>query len=280
MHETITHYLEHMQAEGKAAMTVYRRALYLRRFFAAVKKEVVAVSIADVERYQKSLSERSAEDQVRHMLAVRDFFNYLQKRSLILGNPTEYLQLPRVPKNLPSRVLTAKEAESLFLLAETLCDRAIIELFYATGMRRSELTSLLLEDINADAALVTIRETKGAKDRVVPVSERALRYVEKYIYKERPESELKNVFLEPDGKPINPEILSTRINGYFKRMGWASGSCHVFRHTFATLMLEGGADIRHIQELLGHKNLSTTQIYTRVSIERLKEVHKKTHPRA
>lgn len=279
MHETITHYLEHMQADGKATMTVYRRALYLRRFFAAAKKEPVAVSVADVERYQKSLSERSTEDQVRHLLAVRDFFTYLQKRSLILGNPTEYPQLPRVPKSLPSRVLTAKEAETLFLLAETLCDRAIMELFYATGLRRSELTSLEIEDINTESALITVRETKRAKDRTVPVSERALRHVEKYLYKERPDSELKNVFLEPDGKPINPEILSTRINGYFKRIGYESGSCHVFRHTFATLMLEGGADIRHIQELLGHKNLSTTQIYTRVSIERLKEVHKKTHPR-
>lgn len=260
-------------------MTLYRRKLFLKRFFAFITKEPAAVSIADVEHYQKSLSERSAEDQVRHMLAVRDFFNYLQKRSLILGNPTEYLRLPRVPKNLPSRVLTAKEAESLFILAETLCDRAIMELFYATGLRRSELTNLELNDIDADSALVTIRETKGAKDRVVPVSERALRYVEKYIYKERPESASKNVFLESDGNPITPEILSTRINGYFKRIGYESGSCHVFRHTFATLMLEGGADIRHIQELLGHKNLSTTQIYTRVSIERLKEVHKKTHPR-
>lgn len=200
-------------------------------------------------------------------------------KGYILANPAENLQLPRVPKNLPSRVLTAKEAETLFLLADDLRDRAIMELFYATGLRRSELTSLEIEDINSESALITVRETKGAKDRVVPVSERALRYVEKYIYKERPNSDFKNVFLESDGKPINPEILSTRINGYFRRMGWASGSCHVFRHTFATLMLEGGADIRHIQELLGHKNLSTTQIYTRVSIERLKEVHKKTHPR-
>jgi integrase/recombinase XerD len=273
-------YLAHMQAEGKAAMTIYRRSLYLSRFFAAAKKEPVAVSVADVERYQKSLSERSTEDQIRHLLAVRDFFTYLQKRSLILGNPTEYLQLPRVPKSLPSRVLTAKEAASLLLLAETLCDRAIMELFYATGMRRSELTNLEIEDINSESALITVRETKGAKDRTVPVSERALRHVEKYIYKERPESAFKNVFLEPDGNPINPEVLSTRINAYFKRIGYESGSCHVFRHTFATLMLEGGADIRHIQELLGHKNLSTTQIYTRVSIERLKEVHKKTHPRA
>ena len=104
--------------------------------------------------------------------------------------------------------------------------------------------------------------------------------MEKYLYKERPESEFKNVFLEPDSNPINPEVLSTRINSYFKRIGYESGSCHVFRHTFATLMLEGGADLRQIQEMLGHKNLQTTQVYTRVSIQRLSEVHAKTHPLA
>jgi integrase/recombinase XerD len=273
-------YLNHLLALGRAASTVYRRKLHIGRFFDFCNKEPQRVITDDIRRFQTSIADKTYGEQQRHLIALRDFFGYLLKNAQILTNAVTPIAFPRVPKSLPARVLTAKEAETLFLLAGSLRDRAIMELFYATGIRRSELTNLLLEDVNSESALITVRETKGAKDRVVPVSERALRHVEKYLYKERPESEFKNVFLEGDGNPINPEVLSTRINSYFKRMGYESGSCHVFRHTFATLMLEGGADLRQIQEMLGHKHLQTTQVYTRVSIQRLSDVHAKTHPLA
>ena len=150
-------------------------------------------------------------------------------------------------------------------------------------MRRTELVNLKLSDIDTGRAVLTVRQGKGKKDRVVPMGVRAAAWLDAYRCQARPQLALRRdtdvLFLSRSGTPLSPRKLSGRVSGYIRRSGVGKpGSCHLFRHTTATLMLEGGADIRFIQALLGHESLQTTQIYTRVSVAKLSEVHAATHP--
>ena len=162
-------------------------------------------------------------------------------------------------------------------------DRAILETFYSTGMRRKELLNLLLTDLDAQRGTVFIRQGKGRKDRLIPIGERACAWIEKYLWEVRPglatPPDQGRLFLTVLGESFTPAGMTQLAHQYIERAGLGkSGACHVFRHTCATLMLEGGADIRYIQQLLGHASLETTQIYTQVSIRTLKAVHTATHP--
>ena len=149
-------------------------------------------------------------------------------------------------------------------------------------MRRAELIKLQLDDLNRDDQLIMIRQGKGRKDRVVPIGKRALEWIEKYFHDARPQlidEPTSTLFLTTLGNKFHPANLSQMVREYLIAAGITKrGSCHMLRHSTATVMLENGADLRSIQTLLGHENLNTTQIYTLVSIKRLREVHKKTHP--
>jgi integrase/recombinase XerD len=164
-------------------------------------------------------------------------------------------------------------------------EEAILETFYSTGMRRTELVKLTLYDVDLEAGIVTIREGKGRKDRVIPIGERAVAWLDKYLDQARPklvvEPDEMYVFLAAQGEQFSRNSLSIIIREYVEsaKIG-KRGACHLFRHTMATLMLEGGADIRFIQQMLGHARLDTTQIYTHVSIRMLKQIHSATHPAA
>jgi integrase/recombinase XerD len=163
-------------------------------------------------------------------------------------------------------------------------DRAVLETLYSTGMRRMELIGLRLSDIDRDRGTVMIRQGKGKKDRVVPIGERAVCWVERYRDTVRPRLLIGDgagdtLFLTSLGLPFTADRLSDLVAGYIDRADIGKkGSCHTFRHTMATLLLEAGADIRFIQVMLGHANLATTQIYTQVSIRALVEVHRACHP--
>ena len=164
-------------------------------------------------------------------------------------------------------------------------DRAMLELLYSSGLRRMELLHLKLYDVDQKHGLITVREGKGRRDRVVPVGERALAWLDMYLNTLRPEIVRQPdngvIFLTSNGVPFTPNHLSWLARQYVKAAGIGKGgACHIFRHTMATLMLEGGADIRYIQAMLGHVRLDTTQIYTHVSIRTLKQVHTITHPGA
>jgi integrase/recombinase XerD len=190
---------------------------------------------------------------------------------------------------LPS-VLNKDEAEQVLMqpdLVERLGirDRALLEFLYSTGIRRMELLRLKLYDVDQKHGLVTIREGKGRRDRVVPVGDRALAWLDRYLIELRPLLVLKPddgvLFLTSMGAPFTPNHLSWLARRYVRAAGIGkNGACHIFRHTMATLMLEGGADIRYIQAMLGHVRLDTTQIYTHVSIRMLKQIHTATHPAA
>jgi len=162
-------------------------------------------------------------------------------------------------------------------------DRAILELFYSTGIRRMEMTNLETADLNREKKLLAIRQGKGHKDRVVPVGTRALQWVEKYLEDVRSllvlDQDVQALFLSGYGEGFNPDVLGRKIVQYIKKADIGrTGGAHLLRHTCATHMLEGGADIRYIQQLLGHEKLETTAIYTEVSIIQLQAVHGRCHP--
>jgi integrase/recombinase XerD len=164
-------------------------------------------------------------------------------------------------------------------------DRAIMETLYSTGIRRKEVAGLAVFDIDADRGVVMVRQGKGGKERMVPIGERALGWIEKYRTQVRPQHAVEpdpgTLFLTAWGEPLALMSLTDLVRRYVSRANIGKqGGCHLFRHTMATLMLEGGADVRHIQEMLGHASLETTQIYTQVSIRSLKAIHSATHPAA
>jgi integrase/recombinase XerD len=161
----------------------------------------------------------------------------------------------------------------------------MLEMFYATGMRRMEIASLKVYDIDADRGTLMVRQGKGRKDRHIPVGERALAWADKYIREARPEllgpTDDGTVFLTQLGEPFLRSQLTMLVRRYVSKSKIGkTGGCHLWRHTVATLMLENGADIRVIQEMLGHASIATTELYTRVSINLLKQVYAATHPGA
>jgi integrase/recombinase XerD len=252
-----------------------------------------------LERYQRWLYHYRREDgrplavstQRARLIHVKSFFRWLTKERYLLYDPTSGLEPPREPPRLPVHVFSVAEVEQVLASVDVATplgarDRAILEVFYSTGIRRSELAQLDLYDLDPERGCLTVRQGKGGKDRVVPIGERALAWVLRYLEDVRPAwvayAEEWALFLTVEGLRFSPDGLGKRVARLIRDSGVREryGSCHLFRHTMATLMLENGADVRFIQEMLGHASLDTTQIYTKVSIQQLRQVHRTTHPGA
>ena len=251
-----------------------------------------------LERYQRWLfyyrtklgKPLTIASQHKRLAAVLAFFKWMAKANMILFNPASEIDLPRLDRRLPRDVLTIAEVEHVLSLPDVskpsgIRDRAMLETLYSTGIRRSELVRLGIYDVQPDAGTLMVRLGKGRKDRVVPIGERALSWIEKYLVEVRPkevvEPDVGVLFISHLGNGFMPHTLTDIVRGYIEQAKIGKvGSCHLFRHTMATLMLESGADIRFIQAMLGHASLETTSIYTLVSIKKLKEVHELTHPGA
>lgn len=226
--------------------------------------------------------------QRKRLGAVKDLFKYLTKHNDIPANPASELELPRAEKRLPQQALSLTEIKTILNYPDItdplgIRDRAILELLYSTGIRRTELTNLQLTDLNPERQTLQIIQGKGNKDRVVPVGKSTLKWLEKYLDEVRPKlliNATENAFfITSYGEKFHPDVLSRQVSKQIQQAEIGRpGSCHLLRHTCATHMLEGGADIRFIQQLLGHAKLETTAIYTHVSIEQLKSVHRETHP--
>ena len=240
-------------------------------------------------RYRKANDKPLAISSQRQRLStLKDYFKYLTKQNHIPANPASELELPRQEKRLPQEALSLNEIKLILNIPDIkdplgIRDRTILELFYSTGLRRTELANLEQTDLNRDRQTLQIRQGKGRKDRVLPIGNRVLVWLENYLETVRPllalEPGEKALFLTSYGEPFNPDVLSRMVSKFIKTADIGRpGSCHLLRHSCATHMLEGGADIRFIQQLLGHEKLETTAIYTQVSIEQLKLVHAKTHP--
>jgi integrase/recombinase XerD len=293
-------FLESEKVKGLSLRTVQHHDYWLARFFDWCDERGVT-SVHDVTRpvlvrYQRWLfyfrkkngKPMSFSAQKSCLLAVRNFFRWLTRTNVIAANPAADLELPKTGMKLPRHVLNVDEVEAVMravdLQSETgLRDRAILEVLYSTGIRRLEVCGLKVFDIDEERGVLTVRQGKGRKDRIVPIGERAMAWVRKYLDEGRPlvvtEPDDGWLFLNEDGEPIGPSWLSHIVRTYVDAANIGKrGSCHLFRHTMATLLLEGGADIRVIQEILGHASLETTQVYTRVSIQQLKAVHSMAHP--
>ena len=294
-------YIEWLRVRNYSEWTLKHRELHLLSFIEWLDvrgvRRPVEVSQGVLERYQGHLFHYRKRDgkpltfhhQTVQLVGVRAYFKWLTKQRVIPANPASELELPKRERRLPEH-LTREEVERVMRepdLADALGvrDRTLLEVLYSTGLRRSEAIRLSLYDVDAALGTLRVRQGKGKKDRVVPIGERALRWVEKYVHDARPglvvPPETGRLFLTHLGEELSPERLSVLVRGYLEAAEIAKrGSCHLFRHTMATLMLENGADIRFIQEILGHASVATTELYTHVSVKQLCEVHRKTHPGA
>jgi integrase/recombinase XerD len=295
-------YLEWMEIHNYAEKTIECRRRYLGYFFAfATTRAVTGAKEVDLElllSYQHALfahRKRNGEPlafgtQAQRLVPVAQFLSWLRREHRIEANPAADLLLPRPDRRLPEATLSATEMAALLGVPDVskalgLRDRAVLEVFYSCGLRRGELISLWLRDVDFDRGTVFVRRGKGAKDRYVPVGERALFWVRLYAEIVRPgflcSRFPEHLFLSSAGTPLCPDWLCRQVRRYLAEAGIAKrGSCHLLRHSVATLMLEGGADIRYVAEMLGHARLETTQRYTRVSIDRLRAVHASCHPAA
>ena len=293
-------FLEHSRVRGYREGTVVNRDRYGRAFILWCQERGILraseVTRPILERYQRHLyhyrrangEPLSFQTQYAHLSPLKMFFRWLARERHIVHNPASELELPRLDRRLPKHVLTAQEAEQVLVQPDLaspvgLRDRAILETLYSCGLRRMELIRLQLWDIDRERGTVLVRQSKGRRDRLVPIGARALLWVDKYLAEARPQFATDphehTLFLANTGLPLVPDHLTKLVRDYVEQAAVGKhGSCHLFRHSMATLMLEGGADIRYIQQMLGHAQLSTTQIYTQVSIRALQQVHALTHP--
>lgn len=254
------------------------------------------VTLLHLERYARHLfqdrtasgASLSLSSQHRRLSVLRVFFRFLARKNFILTSPATELALPDLGHRLPRTVLTHEEAERVLAQPDVdtplgIRDRSVLETLYSTGVRRTEIAQLSIFDIDVPRGTLLVREGKGKRDRVVPIGERALDWLERYRADVRPRlgagAGEQTLYLNHDGEPLGADELGRNVTAYVDAADLGKrGSCHLFRHTMATLMLEKGADLRIIQEILGHSSLNTTQLYTQVAIDRLKDVHARTHP--
>jgi site-specific recombinase XerD len=288
---------EDLRRRDMAPRTVRAYRIDLDQFAAWASARGLApadVGPKDVRGYVASLSARdlAPRTSARKLAALRALFGSQREHGLLAQNPAELVSTPRRAHELP-RVLGAREAAALLDAipagsALELRDRAMFELAYACGLRAQELVSLGLGDVDHDSEQLRV-EGKGAKTRVIPAGEPALRAVGEYVQRGRPQlvdraSGEPALFLSKSGRRLHTSDVRRRLRGWARRSGVESTagaiSPHALRHSFATHLLDGGADLRCIQELLGHASVSSTQIYTRVESAKLKSAYARSHPRA
>jgi len=298
----IVRFVEAQRVRGLHELSVgsYRRDLIVFHAWCSERDltKPAAITKPILERYQRHLFYYRQKDgqplslrrQLVMLMRVRALFRWLVRHNVVLSNPASDLEFPNVPRRSLPDALTAAEAEAILAAFDVddpagLLGRAMAEVLYSTGLRRAELCDLTLFDLDPSRGVVHVRRGKGGKARMVPIGERALAWVRKYVDDARPQFVTdpteRALFVNERGAPVNAPGLGDRIDQAKRRAGVTKrGACHLFRHTAATLMLENGADVRYIQEMLGHARLDTTQIYTHVSIGKLKAIHAATHPAA
>ena len=291
-------YLEYLRIRNYSEQTIFHRNKRLMTFRLFCEQigitQARAVTRAVVINYQSYLFHYRKSDgnpltvatQNHWLSGVVHFFSWRTREGHVLYNPAADLELSRKEYRLPKGILTHAQVEEILNIPDIeeplgLRDRAILETLYSTGIRRQEMCNLQIGDIQMDRGMVRVEQGKGHKDRFVPVGERALKWIEKYLVESRvklcPSINEQALFLSAWGQKLSASRIGTHLHAILAEAG-VKGSCHIFRHTFATLLLENGCDIRHIQVMLGHAKLDTTQIYTQVSMRMIKEAHQRCHP--
>jgi integrase/recombinase XerD len=296
MHE----HLNALRVKNYSEYTVRNRLVHIGFFIAWLKTREIAaprqITRQVLEDYQRHLFQYrkrngdplSFRSQHAYLVPLRMWFRWMTRDNRIPHNPASELELPRLGRSLPKSILSAREIERVLRLCNVatplgLRDRAMLEVFYSTGLRRMELIGLKLYDLCLDRGLILVRQGKGKKDRYVPIGKRAIGWLERYLCESRLLANIDpdnlTVFLTAQGESFSRDHMSytIKLRVDAAKLG-KTGSCHLFRHSMATLMHEGGADIRYIQQMLGHEDIKSTQIYTHVALRGLQEVHAATHP--
>lgn len=295
-------YMQALAIQNYSEHTIDNRTFHLAAFIGWCRErglaEPLEVTRPVLERYQRYLfhyrkkngDPMSFRTQHSRLVPLRMWFRWMTRKNYLLHNPASELELPKLGNPLPRNIFSAQEVERILVLCDIddpigLRDRAILEVLYSTGIRRMEVIALKLYELSLERGVLLVRQGKGKKDRYVPIGQRAIAWVQKYIREARPqlvsEPDDMTLFLTASGEPFSRDHMTSNVKARIDaaKLG-KTGACHLFRHTMATLMHENGADIRHIQEILGHVKLETTQIYTHVSIRTLQQVHASTHPAA
>jgi integrase/recombinase XerD len=291
---SVAEYLGALQSERGASpntLSAYRRDLHdFQRFLDRARLPVTGVGVDHVVGYVERMRRRGLQPAsiARRLSALRGFYRHLVREGAVARDPTEHVEVPRPARRLP-RALSRPVAQALVEAPDTaqprgVRDRALLELLYATGVRASECLGLRLEDVNLSAGYV-ICTGKGRKQRLVPVGAEALAWIRRYLRDVRPRHARRRdcgrLFLNPRGGPLSRQSLWTIVRAAAARAGvHARVSPHVLRHSFASHLLEGGADLRAVQVMLGHADIGTTQIYTHLPSSALRRMYQTCHPRA
>lgn len=299
----IKYYLKLCLAQGKANDTIRTNKYGLRKFciwcFDRNIHLINDINTSLMDDYMEYLnSYRKPKDNQPYcaatkyalLLVIQTFITKMHNRELLCTNKLQYMDLPKVGRPLPKAIFSEAEVEKileqpLLFGLKGMRDRVILETFFATGIRRAELRQLDVGDIDLEQQLVRVIKGKGGREYILPISDRACEWIVFYLAKLRPKlskgSFSSVLFLNDKGEKYRANALSDMASHYVRLAGFKrAGSCHLFRHSTATIMLNNGADIRHVQEMLGHANITSTQIYTFVSRSKLTEVYNKTHPSA
>jgi len=299
----VSFYIEDCLARGQSDSTANTKTTLLQQFVLWCQPQGISdISQIDLDllesyrkhlyRYRKRRDHKPLELSTQRMrlMAVTGLLKRLHAFGILHSEPYTRFPLPRVPRQIPKQIPDEEEIEPILhqttLIGRMgLRDRAILEVYYATGIRRAELAGLDIRDVDFKHQIVTVRKGKGSQDRRIPIAQRALDSVERYLSELR--SELATVasgealFLGETGKRIQSSKLTELVGRCIRRSGIGkSGSCHALRHATATHMLRHGADIRYVQEMLGHLCIESTQIYIHVTITDLQGVYSRTHPAA
>jgi integrase/recombinase XerD len=296
MQDYISAFIEYLQYEKGLSLNTqaaYRRDLkkfcsYLIKNFGPLrpdeitKKQIMAFLTAQMDEGV------SSSTIARRLSSIKTFYKFLVLEDYVQNNPTSDLETPKIKRHLPE-ILTIEEVDKLMQQPQVtlplgLRDRAMLETMYGTGVRVSELLSLQIEDINVTAGFIRCLG-KGRKERIIPVNQTAVDWIQRYLSRSR-NSLVKNylertLFVNANGRPLSRQGFFKILAGYVKKAEIAKDvTPHTLRHSFATHLLENGADLRAVQEMLGHADISTTQIYTHLTRSRLMEVYQLYHPRA
>lgn len=299
--DAVRRYLNAMLAGGKSELTQRNAKSVLKGFAAFVEglgiTQVEQLSFDTLREYAEELAWRmtpkntplSPRSQAESLGHVRSFCRYLVKEEWILIDPSERLPNPKKPKPLPRSIMEEREVDAVLAMADmatprTFRDRVVLEVLYSTAIRREEVSNIKIEDVDTEMGFIHIREGKGDKDRVVPLGESVCALIDTYLADIRPgwvnADKESFLFLNRWGHGMQPMAVWHIVKKYSRLAGLDKPiSPHTFRHSCATHMLRAGAPIRHLQEMLGHASLATTQVYTRITINDLREAHKKFHPR-
>lgn len=278
MKSEIRKFVDYMQNEKRlSSNTISSYTKNLTQFFDYVDKPVSEVSHEDILKFLAKLNKENCKVSTSNqkLSTLKSFFKYMLREKICNTNPAELIECAKMERKLPE-VLDESDIEHFINSIDNLRDRVIVELLYGTGIRREELTKIRVEDVNFNKGLIKVCG-KGSKERIVPIHDKALKLLTEYINSHN------SIWVFPSTKNKGNHISLRRVNEIIEKWSKVTGikaTPHMFRHSFATTLFERGADIKVIQDLLGHESINTTNIYANVSIERNKREYMKYHPRA